>query len=79
MPSYFIAYFYMIKVLSFLPSCASAGEKKKKESYIQRPILDLYLSFYNPTELNCALSHTSINENESMGFKRPPPDLSLCD
>lgn len=79
-PSDFIAYFYMITDLFFLPSYPSVGkEKKKKVLQIQRPILDLYLWFYTHKELNCALSHSSINQNESTGFKGPPPDLFLCD
>lgn len=82
-PPDFIAYFYMITYLFFffftskLSICR--GEKKKKVLQIQRPILDLYLLFYTHKELNCALSHTSINQNESTGFKGPPPDLFLCD
>lgn len=53
--------------------------RKKKESQIQRHISDLHLSFYKSTELNCAFSHTSINQNECTGFKGPPSNLSLCD
>lgn len=78
-PSDFIAYFYMITYLFFPSKLSICREKKKKVLQIQRPILDLYLWFYNQKELNCALSHTSINQNESTGFKGPPPDLFLCD
>lgn len=70
-------FFVQCRLCFFHPSYLSAGEKKILHT--QKPSLETYLSFYSPIELNCALSHTSINQNESMDFRRPPPDLSLHD
>jgi len=49
----------VIKAFSFFPSYPSAGKKKKKKNQpIQRPILDLYLSFYNSHRAKlCPQSH----------------------